>query len=840
MNNYQLYKTSILLSGQLKWDLIIDTTEDDIYIGDFHITPISKYVPYNRYSKDNLLNYKHQNNIKVFYNKIISSFYENFNQPQMNHNWPIIDDSKNYDDTFYSGCSRMDYNIYEKQFEYFCPIWIEKLGKNNHIVFDIYIKLPNSENIIASRSISLNLKNNRIFHNRFVNYLNEYLDYIGVVEGSDDVININLEKYISSLRGIDVTSGNLVTRTLPSLIYNLLSRERPLLESDYMITTSYKDTKTIVPNIFNFNICFNIDDVFTKGLAVQLHGKPLIIGVDVKIVDDNDNLIEILEKRDIYTNYDYIPKKYCEDEWIINNNEIIKPTPPESPNVLNYIYDNKYIGNIDKNKIVQKIPHWQLVDNDDYIFNVYEGFRGFFDETLGSVKNNTYITEQPVHSQKWIISNEVGYVDYTTLIMKEEKRLLECYARYADTPDIIQDKYSKSLNNLGWANYVRMNSNTFTNIVAHYTNTFISDLATTLKSGWVGNLYYDYKKDDSVKVILGYIDKKIEVEKIKNLTDSRYTIYYPSAENIETIITVTGFNNDVIIISSINRDNLTFAGFKKLAKIIIENYKEENQIIEDEYSKYLGDVIGNKYISLHKVEDEKWIIPYGAGLVHRNTLNIISETKNGQYLISPLTILYNIMDSVKPLTLVSINNRLGIIAADSPSLNSKEIDYKKLDNESVYMSRYDGKIKPCMLTIENLHKNYIYNKKYLKDISDNDNFRKYVNSGYQPLYPSIGYWAYEDNTITYDKPLDFVLNTEYKWFDNSKILYTKPVLSFVISSEYNDINSINLSIKNHIKNITNSTDEIVDYMFDMYNIIYDFIGLDDKNYFKYNINMKFK
>lgn len=840
MNNYQLYKTNVLLSGQLKWDLIIDTTEDDIYIGDFHITPISKYVPYNRYSDDDLLNYKHSDNIKVFYNKIISSFYENFNQPQMNHNWPIIDDSKNYDDTFFSGCSRMDYNIYGKQFEYFCPVWLEQIGENNHILFEIYAKLTESDDIIASRSLSLNKKDKRVFHNKFTNYLNEYFDYIDIINGSDDVININLEKYTASLRGIDVTSGNLVTRSLSSLVYNLLSRERPLLESDYMITTSYKDTKTIVPNIFNFNICFNIDDIFTKGLASQLHGKPLVIGVDVKIADNNGNIINTLEKRDIYTNFDYIPKTYCEDEWIVNNNEIIKPTPPDSPNVLNYIYDNKYIGNIDKNKIIQKIPHWQLVDNDDYIFNVYEGFRGFFDETLGSIKDNTYITEQPVHMQKWNISNDVGYVDHTTLVLNEEKRLLECYTRYADTPDIIQDKYSKSLNNLGWANYVKMNSNAFTNIVAHYTNTFISDLATILKNGWVGNLYYDYKNNDSIKVILGYIDKKIEVEKIKNLTDARYTIYYPSLENIETIITVTGFNNDVIIISSINRDNLTFAGFKKIAKIIINEYNEENQIVEDEYNKYLGDVIGNTYISLHKVEDKTWNIPYGAGLVYGTTLNIISETRNGQYLINPLTILYNIMNSVKPLTLVSINNRLGIISADSPSLNSREIDYKKLDNETVYMTRYDGKIKPCMLKADNLHKNYIYNKRYLKDISENDNFRKYVNSGYQPLYPSIGYWSYENNIITYDKPLDYVSDIEYKWFDNSRALYTKPELIFIVSSQYNDIGSINSEIKTRIKTITNSSDDIVDYIFNIYNITYDFIGLDDNNYFKYNINMKFK
>ena len=61
----------------MKWDIIVDSDASDLYVSDFHITPISEQISYNRYSYDTLLNYSHQYNIKKYYEKVRGSFYQN-------------------------------------------------------------------------------------------------------------------------------------------------------------------------------------------------------------------------------------------------------------------------------------------------------------------------------------------------------------------------------------------------------------------------------------------------------------------------------------------------------------------------------------------------------------------------------------------------------------------------------------------------------------------------------------------------------------------------------------------------------------------------------------------
>ena len=56
MQNYQLYNTNILLGGQQKWDIVLES-DGGLYIKDFHITPVSDNIPYNRKVNENLMNY---------------------------------------------------------------------------------------------------------------------------------------------------------------------------------------------------------------------------------------------------------------------------------------------------------------------------------------------------------------------------------------------------------------------------------------------------------------------------------------------------------------------------------------------------------------------------------------------------------------------------------------------------------------------------------------------------------------------------------------------------------------------------------------------------------------
>ena len=55
MNNYQLYRTNVLLGGQMKWDLIIDSSQNTLYVSDFHLSPISNNTPYTYKSDEYLI-----------------------------------------------------------------------------------------------------------------------------------------------------------------------------------------------------------------------------------------------------------------------------------------------------------------------------------------------------------------------------------------------------------------------------------------------------------------------------------------------------------------------------------------------------------------------------------------------------------------------------------------------------------------------------------------------------------------------------------------------------------------------------------------------------------------
>ena len=104
-----------------------------------------------------------------------------------------------------------------------------------------------------------------------------------------------------------------------------------------------------------------IDDIIIPYIAKQLYGEQLKISVEALINDI------ALEKRDFYTEYEYINKFVYSYSNSVTNDELID----ESTNVLSYLNDNLCIDLINKNKFNQSICHWSLCNNNDYIFNIY-------------------------------------------------------------------------------------------------------------------------------------------------------------------------------------------------------------------------------------------------------------------------------------------------------------------------------------------------------------------------------------------------------------------------------------------------------------------------------------
>lgn len=476
MNNYQLYRTNPLLGGQLKWDIIVDSDIKDLYVSDFHITPLSDQVPYNKYVDDTLLNYSHQYNVKKYFSKIRGSFYQNYIKPQLNHKWPIIDDGSYiqvYDDTYFMGCKRSNYDIYKKQFEFLCPVWIEQLSDN--IIFTINIRTNNdNKSVIASKSLTIDKSIGKEYHDKFTSYLKDYIKYIGLDEGNDKVININLSKKTASLDCLDVVTGEKSVKNISNLATNILMRERPLMEFDSMIIDSFKNNNSICNQLFNFNICFNVEDIIPQTyISDMMKGDSFIFECVVK-VDGN-----VLDIKDLYNNFEFIPKKYSGVE------ELDSSIP--TPNVLDYLDDYKYVEFMDKNRISPSIIHWSLTANNDYIFNVYDGFGG------------------------WSYSNG-KYVYHSHL--------------FNDTPDLTQTSFSPTLNNINWCNRYEINS--YDDYYLIKTNQVpespYSRFGKDIK--WVNNVQYNIMDDtfDSIGIILCKINNNPDKDKIyKELEQDRNT-----------------------------------------------------------------------------------------------------------------------------------------------------------------------------------------------------------------------------------------------------------------------------------------------------------------------------
>ena len=75
MENFQLYRTNLSLSGQLKWVLVIENANNHLYINKFNLTPISDNIAYTYKTDDTILNHTHFDNLKSYYKKLEGHFY---------------------------------------------------------------------------------------------------------------------------------------------------------------------------------------------------------------------------------------------------------------------------------------------------------------------------------------------------------------------------------------------------------------------------------------------------------------------------------------------------------------------------------------------------------------------------------------------------------------------------------------------------------------------------------------------------------------------------------------------------------------------------------------------
>lgn len=432
MVNYQLYRTNVFLSGQVKWDLIIDNVDNELEIKEFQLTPISEKINFRREESDYWLSHSHQDNLKKLYNNISGDFYNHLLDLSLTNDMPFYSKKKQYNDDYIMGCKRMLYSIYGKQFQFFCPVWLEHVSSPISFFIDIYTK---SNTLLYRRELKLDYKGKK-GHDSFVKYFNDYINYVGLKEGNDKICNIDFKNDACMYDGVSAKYGLKQRLNQKYMLNQLKDRERPLMMTDNMIIDVFKSNKLISKQLFNFNLCFNIIDILPNHLKNMMMGDLLNVKVKVSIGGEEIGL------RDFYSNYDFIKRNKCDFKRVYGLN--VNKEPESQQNVLDYLQDDKIADLAYENKLVQDTIHWCLLDNEDYIFNLYDGFAGY-SETLDDLGNT-------------IINN------HTKL--------------YQDTPDLIYKKYQQSFNNINWVNTYKIQND--------FINTYMIHIFEHIKisSGW--------------------------------------------------------------------------------------------------------------------------------------------------------------------------------------------------------------------------------------------------------------------------------------------------------------------------------------------------------------------
>ena len=793
MKNYQLYRTNVLLGGQLQLDLVTSSKNGaEIQVDNAHLSPISPMVPFTYSPQENIVLYKHQDNIREFYKKTEGSFYQPFVNPELSHDWPIIypvssseePEPKRYNDTYIYGCRRMNYNRYSEQFQILVPVWLESVQESLRFEINLYPVSSNNTNPLFHKSLQFKIDDTGTsFNSKLSKYLFDYFKYIRICNDNsgsgNQVININFDG-LSSVHGLEVSSGNLTTKELPSLTSNILYRERPLMEVDNMIIESFKNNHMICKQLMNFSICFSMQDFVSPMLTTELLGQPFRVSVDV-YVDG-----QLLEKKDFFNNYEEIGLHKISENGIGLQ---IERDDPQRSNALLYLKDSKCLDLIDKNKLSQNIIHWSISGQNDYMFNVYGGFGH---RNISSQGRNPY-----------------------------------CYDVYPES--LQKQNYTGSdINNYNWLDYIGLDDVNYLLVnqfeSADNTNSEgdpkkikgflpLSKKMTVFSSN-SGEIIHGVKYENKFKVINKetgdvdydtiYIAFSYKVGNNEQCSLGRQLCVIPAEGNNITVWDVIGNRN----VADDTTGYLSPFKKSKMYLFIIDSKPDINQI--------------NRY------------------------MKSFLESSTESYDV--LNALFNVLSSaVSPKTIV-FNRSLAVVYPDSPSKHTTEFRYTKKDyNINNHIIRYDGSITPTFIDKDSMWSNKIYYKTKLTSTEfANSEFKTYGGTKYEPLYPSINYFAIENRSLDknhyenldYEEDEKLYISTERPWFDNSQVFYVKNNLEVLVTvniKESNDVDSlIKEAVLAKIRELYKVTETQATSIYNLYSISMNWEYASNTDIYTYN------
>lgn len=772
MHNYQLYRTNPRLSGQLKWDLIIDAYDGKLYVDSMRLSPLSNSLPFPKYAKQDLLRYRHQENVCRFYKQNKNIFFNSKGDQKLDSLFPIISksddsdiDSTQFDSTYNMGVRRVPYKSYGKQFAILVPVWLEEITDKIRFKFDKYI----GSTYIGSKYLVLdeNEISPKINHNRFSKYFFDYAKYTQLYRNDqtdnwrgDELISVDLKTDESSICGLHVASGLKITKPILYLSRNLKDREMTMMEFDEKILSEFEKNRIICSQLFNFNFVFNMDDMLNEWEERQFSDNIDKFNIKVYVEIKTGEEKEIIEGEDgtqIERRIDIFEQLVGVDFY--NNYENIKKINGEG-NVLDYLKDDKHLDLIDKNKLCPTIFHWSLNDNDSYIFNLYDGFGA-----TGTSKNydgapNLFIEDYYEHlfNDKWM------------------------YKSVNDGP-FIWPVENTSLSFLG---------NVKISKIDDYTNHM-----TFFKNGitWVNNVKYESNKDIYIGV---FIVQK--TQGVKDKLDDTFDVNGVKYPYFQPLITIKEGSKTVPVLSY----RYDFTNGMPYFIFICLDYSDE---VKSQLT----------FANLVKIPEFAEIF------------------KNFNRFENP--------------PLITVEKSISsIIKADSPSLNSDEIQGYQWSHLNKYLYRYSGKLRPSFISVKTIKGNEgRINKLYYKTktsyrIHKSTIYNYYGKSKFPAKYPSLGYYPINSLGMSYlEKPNGLKLINEDSWFNISNMYYLPTKMNWQIIY---DQGVKKMEIKDIVRNKFRELygNEKCDYIMSLYDYESSFDYVDNKSVsiYKYDIKLTLK
>ena len=872
---YQLAKTSPLITGQVKMNMIMNGNK----VVDLQYVPISNYIPFAYNNPIDVLNYTHGENVKTLCGKISDYFFKEVINPglstkQLHRYDTLIDDT--HENTYEMGMKRIEYKRYKKQFEFFCPVWCDNADEFKQLRF--VINLENRKGrTIYSKEIT--------FDDNIKKYLNKIHDDLGIYGLNNNLLYVNFQEMVSHIKGLNVKNGKVQTIDTSYVVNNLLYQERPVLETDNMLVNLFNAHNTIATQIFNFNFVFDLTDFIPLGLINDFFLERINVYVDVY-----KGYEKVLEK-DLYTNYENIPRY-----------DIYTGEYDSSHNVLDYLKEYKSTELITKNKLSQGTFHWCLQNNDTAVFNLYNGFSPIYNNVANSSKiscDHPDLFTDVFDKNK----NPLGVFKYTSL----NKDIL-----FVDFVKEIEDKnnyFSYNLKNLDEKEYdffgnILISNSKLSEYLEklrkeQHTDNFLAYNTVFSKSTSALDDYSSFfyrRLDDEISNVLSdtidvvnagifNISKSYTYDKIRNLLNNEYLISSLEYEDNKTFY--NDLNNFIVVRYYENEKSekvLTVALLLKIDPNNIDLGIQKNLSFKSIYngniSKLLYKKKQNEGIdkSSYEYYPQGYIDDYEK-FIKKNPADYLGENRITQKAMcyNALDLVCKIINCAKFPNIIVFDKSLSSSKAVSPSVKSDEINLTKAD-KSVCIYRYDSNLYPMFVDTneKSNFKNNVYwckqydktimntindiNNGYIKDLDGIVNYSKYALYKFTPLFKSIGYFVLNSKELDYKNcylyGLDYSLVPtnkvkyvkEISWYKNNSMIYLPSAFTTILEKntgdEINDDDIVKCisSFLNNNSDFENSAEKekfIRYYISNLYSYEYEYDYKNDKDITKQIYKIKF-